>query len=534
MCGNEEPDPSAHFPTKRKIDDVDCSTPTPPVSTTQTNTETVSMDDDTTSAEPEEEIEDCGDDTKKEKKKRVYPKHECKWSGCNVIKNSPGELKAHVEFIHEKFYRNVCDHIDKGTKCECKFERPVDLERHNKIHSDVRDYPCPDCPAVFNRPDHLKQHTLQTHSDDRDHKCTVCSMAFKTAQTRDDHWAACAPKNDKRRLAFLEAANQRKREKRTKERAERDAFWAKNGGAPSKFGEIDGVSRDEEIAALIGSPAGALLGSSGEATVATWIKRHGNTSLIDVLSNRVGNSTFAVYFWTTMQTVTPGEEEKCPESIVFLHDVQRNPLWRIETDTGDLRRFTYAEAASVCETYVLKTSDNRYDITSLEGEAQYYIEDLGVAHGVRLHQQAGAGSRLPGSETEYEKKRRANGEKIIYSLAVTLIETHNQVFADEIDPKDPTPTLPRLLSATVVGNKNGKEMVFNVVVRGHKKPFRDAPSVLADQKEVKRLNKNNAAVKKKRHAARKLATTTPNQGTKGCIQEPSKKKQKKVAVQMVP
>jgi hypothetical protein len=33
-----------------------------------------------------------------------------------------------------------------------------------------------------------------------------------------------------------------------------------------------------------------------------------------------------------------------------------------------------------------------------------------------------------------------------------------------------------------------------------------------------------------RHAARKLAPTTPNQGTDDCIQEPSNKKQKTVAV----
>jgi hypothetical protein len=269
---------------------------------------------------------------------------------------------------------------------------------------------------------------------------------------------------------------------------------------------------------MMGSLAG-LHHYRGTPTMAKWGKHHGSASLRDVLSNHTENRTFAAYFFQTRQEIKPGEEEKCPESFAFLHQVQRDPLWRIETDTGDLRRFTYSEAKSVCQTYVLRTSDNPYDITSLEAEAQYYIEDLGAAHGVRLHHQAGAGSRLHGSETEKEKKLRAEGGTIIYSLAVTLIETHNQVFADELDPNDPTPTIPRLLSAKVGGNKNGMKTDFNITVRGHKKPFRDAPQVLLDRKEVKRTQKQERVATKVRHAARKLA-----QGTKGCIQEPLNKK----------
>jgi hypothetical protein len=244
----------------------------------------------------------------------------------------------------------------------------------------------------------------------------------------------------------------------------------------------------------------------GEPTTAKWLKRHGDVSLQDVLSNHPGNHTFAAYFFQTRQIIKPGEEEKCPESFAFLHQVQRNPLWRIETgkgDEGDLRLFTRGEAKSVCQTYVLRTADNPCDITSLEAVAQCYIEGLGVAHGVRLHQQAGAGSRLPGSETEEEKKLRAEDGKITYSLAVTLIETHNQVFADELDLDEPTPKIHRLLSTTVkVGNKNGEDTVFNITVRGHKKPFRDAPQVLADQTEAKRLQKQGRDTTKVRHAAR--------------------------------
>ncbi|KAJ1465955.1 hypothetical protein T484DRAFT_1757050, partial [Baffinella frigidus] len=406
--------------------------------------ETMSMDDDTTSAEPEEEnTEDRGDDAKKEKKKYVYPKCECTWPGCNVSKQKPSKLKAHVEFTHEKKYRNVCDHIvdeETGTKCGYKCEERSKLTQHkNTKHSTVRKYPCPDCPKVFKRPNNLKEHWDAVCSPPGDpvrtqFKCKVCNKGFPTTANCNIHYLYnCAPKDDRKRVALLEKKRQRTLKKRAKDRAKHYASWIKKGGASSKFGQIDGVSRDEEIKALnvriMGSPAGALLGSFGEATVTKWKERHGNASLRDVSMNREGK-IFAMYMGTTMQDITPGDEEKCPESRVFLHEDKRDPLVRIN-DKEDLRRFTQAEAGSVIETFVLMTSDNRYDITCIEGEMQYYLEDLGMPHGVRLHQKAGAGSRLPGSESVHEKNRLAKGETIIYSLFVTLIEMRDSVFADE-------------------------------------------------------------------------------------------------------
>ncbi|KAJ1465391.1 hypothetical protein T484DRAFT_1757452 [Baffinella frigidus] len=533
------------------------------------------MDNDTTSVEMEEEIEDCDNDAKKEKTKSTKQKHKCKHPDCNASRRNPCELQWHVDFIHNKRFNYVCDHIideEKGTTCGHKCERPQALEQHKQNkHIDARPYKCTDCSKAFKQAGELKQHKHCKHSDARPYKCKDCPETFKQAQACDNHWNAkcspighpartkykckacekgfptntnryehylynCAPKDDPAREALLRASRRKNHKRRTKERAKRAALHAKRGGASSAFGQIEGVSRDKEIAELIAlimeGPAGSCMGSSGEATTAKWKEHHGNASLRDVLLNLV--RTFAVYFCITRQDIKPGEEGKCSESFAFLHQKLRDPLWRIETDSGDLRRFTYGEAKSVCETYVLRTSDNPYDITSLEAETQYYIEDLGMAHGVRLHQKAGAGSRLPGSETEKEKTCRAKDGTIIYSLAVTLIETHNQIFADEVDPKDPTPMIPRLLSATVVGRKKGAETALNVVVRGHKKPFRDTPSVLADQKDVKRMQKNNRVTTKKRHAARKSATSTPNQDTKSCIQEPLKKKQKTGTVQLVP
>ncbi|KAJ1465965.1 hypothetical protein T484DRAFT_1757033 [Baffinella frigidus] len=504
--------------------------------------ETMNMDDDTTSAEPGEgKTEDRGDDAKK--KKPAVRRHKCPRAGCTMSFRKPCDLNAHVDFTHKGRYHNVCDHIiDKktGTKCGWKFERRCTLTRHkNTIHSTVCKYPCLDCPKVFNRPDNLKEHWDAVCSPPGDpvrtqYKCKVCEKGFPTSKNCSDHYLYnCAPRDDPKRVAHLKKKRQQKLKKRTKDSAKHHASWIKKGGAPSKFGQIDGVSRDEEIKALnvriMGSPAGALLGSFGEATVTKWKERHGNASLRDVSMNREGK-IFAMYMGTTMQDITPGDEEKCPESRAFLHEDKRNPLVRIN-DKEDLRRFTQAEAGSVIETFVLMTSDNRYDITCIEGEMQYYLEDLGMAHGIRLHQKAGAGSRLPGSESVHEKNRLAKGETIIYSLFVTLIEMRDPVFADEVDPEDPTPTIPRLLSATVIGHMKGIPTTFEIEVRGHKQPFRDTPSVLEDRKEVKRLEKQSRVTKKKRDAALKSATTSAP--TADCVQEPLKKKQKTVAAQLV-
>ncbi|KAJ1463591.1 hypothetical protein T484DRAFT_3628344, partial [Baffinella frigidus] len=258
-------------------------------------------------------------------------KWKCLVDGCNRSFRYPSGLKQHDNCIHNGICPNVCDHInEKGEKCGKKFERPDGLIRHTLTHSDG-DVKCKDCTATFKTKQEryrhwVTQHSPPNHSARTEYKCKECNhKGFPTStglkqHCLDNHVLKDDPRLVARRKARAEA-DCRYELKKKKERAERAAL---NSGAPSAFGQIDGVSRDEEIKKMIhrimGSPAGFHHHHRGEPTTAKWGKHHGSASLRDVLSNHPGNRTFAVYFFQTRQEIKPGEEEKCPESFAFLHE----------------------------------------------------------------------------------------------------------------------------------------------------------------------------------------------------------------------
>ncbi|KAJ1465828.1 hypothetical protein T484DRAFT_1757139 [Baffinella frigidus] len=178
---------------KRKLDDVDGSTPTPPVSDTQTN----------------------GDDAKKLKKKC-----KCPYDGCNASRYSPCKLQEHIDFVHKEIFHNVCGHIDEvtGAKCEYKCARPCDLVSHKRHkHSDVRDHKCTVCLMAFKNAQARDGHWAAKHSPIDDpvrtkYKCTVCNKEFPTRGPCTEHYLRrCAPKDDPGLAAFCARLNKTKR-----------------------------------------------------------------------------------------------------------------------------------------------------------------------------------------------------------------------------------------------------------------------------------------------------------------------------------
>jgi len=245
-------------------------------------------------------------------------------------------------------------------------------------------------------------------------------------------------------------------------------FEAKGVGLTTEYGLGDN-SREDELERgaynLMKNPAGVH--HQGDATITNWIKDHGSKSIEEVLVS----GDWAAYFFITKQKITPGEEIKCRESTAFMSSCLRDPLWRIQTVDNekqrDFRLFTSKEAKTVIRSYALVKCVSAFDATGLEGVLQHYIEEMGLPHGLCLHQKAGAGSRIEYGSTKPETTW----------VALSLIRVKSPTFAD-IDPSNANRYLP--LTSCQVTSHDG-QTTYDVSVRGNKQKFSDTNSVIADE-----------------------------------------------------
>ena len=158
-----------------------------------------------------------------------------------------------------------------------------------------------------------------------------------------------------------------------------------------------------------------------------------------------------------------------------MSNCHREPLWRIDTvdneEQRDLRLFRRGEATTVVRTYLLVRCVSAFDATGLEGCLHRYIEEMGIPHGLCLHQKAGAGSM-----NQYGK----TGIPETTCVALSLIRVTSPKFAD-IDPVNPN-RYPPLKSCSVTSH-DGKN-TYKIAVRGRKKKFQGTKSVLADEVKI--------------------------------------------------
>jgi hypothetical protein len=308
---------------------------------------------------------------------------------------------------------------------------------------------------------------------------------------------------------------ERKRSATTRQRKKEDdakntKIFSKSARNSTDFGEGD--ARQEALTRIVdkimGSHAGSTLDPSGKPTSEKWVKDHGDVSVGDKLAE----GGFAAYLGITRTTVHPGKEEECAETTLFLTQVQRDPLWRMLQKDGDLKRMSPKQAKSVVNVYLLAKYENPYDVTSLEGACQFYLEnELGLPHGICLHRRVGAGNRLKDSMTDDEYKLFRSGKLLGWSLNLTMIRTTDQVFSD-IDPFDPERS-PPLVSASVPTH-DGTGTVYRIRVRGNKQRFPDTPSVVADRAAINDKKEKDKArrQKRKRDAAKSVdATESPEE-----------------------
>jgi hypothetical protein len=287
-----------------------------------------------------------------------------------------------------------------------------------------------------------------------------------------DAIARRAAKKEKER-DWKAAWYQRKKQEMFAEIAE---LFRKHGGVSTVFGEGD--ARQESIMRKVKEIMRNYAGVAhpiGEITSKKWLNDHGDVSI----EEKLAEGEWAAYILITRTSIIPGKEDECDETKLFLTQVQRDPLWRMEQEDGDLKRMSPMQANSVVHSYILANCDTAYDVTSLEAACQFYLEDeIGLPHGMCLHKQAGAGKRLENSMTEAELKLFLSGELKGWSLVLSMIRTTDRVFAD-VDPFDPERS-PPLVSASIPTN-DGTGTVYRIRVRGNKQRFPDTPSVVEDR-----------------------------------------------------
>ncbi|CAL8076849.1 unnamed protein product [Calicophoron daubneyi] len=70
--------------------------------------------------------------------------------------------------------------------CIKRFARIDELKRHQRTHSDVKQFVCDICSKGFTRSDHLMTHR-RTHTGERPYPCTYCERRFARSDERNRH-----------------------------------------------------------------------------------------------------------------------------------------------------------------------------------------------------------------------------------------------------------------------------------------------------------------------------------------------------------
>ena len=381
-------------------------------------------------------------------------------------KEAAGPNKSHVQHIHARkfFTRNA-----KEDAAEGKVKNGVGLDDSDR--------------AVLEKKETRRLNELASKS------AWLAKPENKAKKAAGQH---ALRQNPEKRAKMYAATSSWKKTAADALHAERAAdFKAKGDGVTTEFGLGDILREDEvkeRVHDIMHSSAGVFqyMGKfEGGATCDNWVRDHGEyTSVEDVLAT----GEFAAYILTTMLKIVSGTEIKCRETTEFMTRCDRDPLWRLEDRTKkpqlfgrpgicqrpkhvneeiDLRRFTVPEAKTVVRSYLLAKCVSSFDATSLEGGLQRYIEDMGMPHGMCLHQKAGAGSKLEYGITNPETT----------CVALSLIRVKSPKFAD-IEHSDAGRS-PPLTSCTVTSHDGKTD--YKVAVRGHKQKFPDTKSVLADK-----------------------------------------------------
>ncbi|CAL1266135.1 unnamed protein product [Larinioides sclopetarius] len=103
---------------------------------------------------------------------------------CSICGNrfhQQQSLLRHIEQIHTEGEAIKCPHCEYSTKCK------ANLKRHTEGHFNIKRYVCEICGASFRALATLKEHHLFVHSENRNFVCEICKKSFKNKSGLQRH-----------------------------------------------------------------------------------------------------------------------------------------------------------------------------------------------------------------------------------------------------------------------------------------------------------------------------------------------------------
>lgn len=77
--------------------------------------------------------------------------------------------------------------LHKCTLCKVTCKSNAQLERHSRVHTDVRPFECTQCSSAFKLRNHLKSHIKTIHLGEKKYKCGVCGKELNDKGNFDVH-----------------------------------------------------------------------------------------------------------------------------------------------------------------------------------------------------------------------------------------------------------------------------------------------------------------------------------------------------------
>ncbi|XP_059815644.1 E3 ubiquitin-protein ligase ZFP91-like [Hypanus sabinus] len=106
----------------------------------------------------------------------------CEFEGCGKIVSNPQYLKRHMKYQHQLQRTFACSH----PSCGRIFRFKTQMEEHEKLHSDQRNYICEFCGRAFKTDKNLVVHR-RIHTGEKPLQCEICGFTCRQKASLNWH-----------------------------------------------------------------------------------------------------------------------------------------------------------------------------------------------------------------------------------------------------------------------------------------------------------------------------------------------------------